>query len=262
MRYELKYLCPNKVLPELRNSLMPFLEYDPYAGSRPEKEYTIRSVYYDSMKMEAYHEKDEGLKIRKKLRVRTYNELNDKSIAFLEIKRKNEQLVSKNRALFRFSDLDEMLETGDIDNYLIKKDAESIKDASRFLYHMNKSFMRPLINIVYEREAFRSKFDSDIRITFDKNIRSSVFRTFVDLFDETRMKEVLFGKFVLEIKFATRFSPALQRVISRFNLNRMAVSKYVVGIEADPALYLHTTSKKLLFNNPLWTDTNYQKEAI
>lgn len=262
MRYELKYLCPIHILPELRNTLMPFLEYDKFADSRPQKEYTIRSVYLDSMKMEAYHEKEDGLKIRKKLRIRTYNELNDNTIAFLEIKRKNEQFISKNRALLRFADVDALLETGDIENYLIREDPESIKDASRFLFHMNKSLMRPLINIVYEREAFFSKFDSELRITFDKNVRSSVFRTFVDLFDESRMKEILFGKFVLELKFQKRFSPSLQKIISRFNLTRMAVSKYVIGINSDPALYLHTTSRKLLFNNPVWTDTNYQKEAI
>jgi len=262
MRYELKYLVPNEKLTELREALMPLLDYDKFAGSRPQKEYTIRSVYYDSIKMEAYHEKDDGLKIRKKLRIRTYNELTDESIAFLEIKRKNEQFISKNRALFRFSDLDELLETGDIENYILKKDPESIGDASRFLFHMNRSFMRPLICIIYEREAFMSKFDSNIRITFDKNVRTSSFRTFVDLFDESRVKEVIRGKFVLELKFSKTFSPALQRIISRFNLTRMAVSKYVIGIEADPAFYLHTTNKRLLFSNPIWTDNNYQKEAI
>lgn len=261
MRYELKYLCPVEILPELRNTLMPFLELDKFSESRPQREYTIRSAYLDSLKMEAYHEKEDGLKIRKKLRIRTYNELSEKSIAFLEIKRKNEQFISKNRALFRFNDLDTLLDTGDIETYLLKKDTESYRDASRFLFHMNKSFMRPIINIVYEREAFFSKFDPGIRITFDKKVRSSVFRTFVDLFDESRMKEILFGKFVLELKFQKRFSPSLQKMISRFNLTRMSVSKYVISIESDPALYLHTTNRKLMFNNPLWMD-NYQKEAI
>lgn len=262
MRYELKYLVPNSQLSELRNALMPFLNYDKFAASRPDNEYTIRSVYYDSMKMDAYNDKEDGLKIRKKLRIRTYNELNDNSVAFLEIKRKNEQYISKNRALFRFADLDELLATGDIEQYILKRDEKSLQDASRFMFHMHKSFMRPLINIIYEREAYFLKFDSDIRITFDKNVRSSTFRTFVDLFDEARTKTIIPGKFVLELKFHKQFTPSVQKILSSFNLTRMAVSKYVIGINADPALYLHTANKKLLFNNPVWDVNNYHKEAI
>lgn len=262
MRYEFKYLVSNSQLNEMRDALIPYLDYDKFAIIRPDKEYTVRSVYFDSLRMEAYFEKLDGYKIRKKLRIRSYNELQNDSVAFLEIKRKDEQLVSKNRALFLFRDLEDLLETGDVENYILKRDCDSIGDANRFLFHMNKSLLKPLVVVTYEREAFLSKFDSDIRITFDKNIRTSVFRTYNDLFDESRMKLVIKDKYVLEVKFNKRFSPILQNVISRFNLTRTAVSKYQSCIDADPAMFLHIASKRLLFNNPVWAEKEYQKEAI
>ena len=95
MRYEFKYLVPFSMLDKLRNALMPYLEYDKFADIRPNKEYVVRSVYFDNPYLDAYYEKLDGIKVRKKLRIRVYNEFSEDSLAFLEIKRKQDQFVFK-----------------------------------------------------------------------------------------------------------------------------------------------------------------------
>ena len=89
-RKEYKYLVPNDLLPDLRRALKPFLSLDDFAMQRDKKEYTVRSIYYDTKTLEFYFEKIEGYKIRKKIRIRGYNQLLGEKVVFLEIKRKYE----------------------------------------------------------------------------------------------------------------------------------------------------------------------------
>ena len=48
---------------------------------------------------------------------------------------------------------------------------DNISDAEKFLYYYVKGSLNPITLVTYEREAFFSKFDKSLRITFDKNIR-------------------------------------------------------------------------------------------
>ena len=87
MRLEYKFLVRKEYLNELRDALLPFLFFDEYAEKEIAKEYTCRSIYYDTSRMDDYYDKLAGIKIRKKLRIRGYNKQNDESVVFLEIKR-------------------------------------------------------------------------------------------------------------------------------------------------------------------------------
>ena len=162
----------------------------------------------------------------------------------------------------RFCNLDNFFLTKSLDDYIIKKEPEAIDDAKRFLYHVYRSFYRPLVIVVYDREAFLSKFDSEIRITFDKNVRSAIFRNYDDLFDDAKLKPAILNHFVLEVKFDRRFSNSLNQVISKFNLTRLAVSKYANCIDADPDLHQFISNKKLIFNNAVWSERTYRQEPI
>ena len=71
MRLEYKYLVPNERLAELRSEFLPFFEVDGYAQ---QNEYTVRSVYYDTVDFDNYYEKMNAIKVRKKLRIRGYDQ--------------------------------------------------------------------------------------------------------------------------------------------------------------------------------------------
>jgi hypothetical protein len=265
MRLEYKFLAPNNKIDELRNAIMPFVFLDEYAEREVNKEYTVRSIYYDTMKLDDYHDKLAGLKIRKKLRIRGYNEPDEESLVFLEIKRKYENHISKNRAPLLYNNLEEILKSSDIERYLLKRknflDAKS--DAAKFFYLCKMKNCSPVVLINYEREAFFSKHDSTLRITFDKNLRSSPLPKISDLYSEERSRYAMPGNFILEVKFFNGFPTWLQKILRRYELKRQAISKYTNCVDTHQELVRFVNKKHLLlpsyFNK---SQINFMKEEV
>ena len=262
LRREYKYLVPNYLLDDLRRDLSPFVEYDKYAINRPEKHYTVRSIYYDTLGLDYYNEKLAGTKVRKKIRIRGYNEPNDSNVVFLEIKRKLENFIDKHRTQVYYRNLEDLFYFGDIDSYIIQKNDDALDNAKRFFFHMNRYLLKPVSLVVYNREAFFSKFDSNIRITLDRNLRCFSLPAFINLYDETILKPALSNHFVFEIKFYLGFSEHFQKIINKYRLTRLAVSKYVICVEADKNLVSKFENKQFAFNNPVWKEQINCKEAI
>ena len=174
MRLEYKFLVKNCDLERLRNKILPFVELDEYVNEESGNEYTVRSIYFDSSNFSYYHEKVDGIKIRKKLRMRGYDKHDANNLCiFLEIKNKYDCFTGKNRAPLLYHNLENLLNSKSIETYTLTNNGykNSIRDAEKFIHHLNRSGLKPTILIVYEREAFFSKFDKSLRITFDKNIR-------------------------------------------------------------------------------------------
>ena len=67
MKYEYKYLVPNEKLDNLRSSTRPFVFNDKYMDLAGGEGYTVRTIYFDTPGYEYFHEKIDGLKIRKKV---------------------------------------------------------------------------------------------------------------------------------------------------------------------------------------------------
>ena len=80
-RNEWKYLISTSEKEMLMLRLKPFLQPDPHAG---EGGYYIRSLYFEDYWNSAYAEKEAGVLMRKKYRIRIYNN-NDK---FIKLERK------------------------------------------------------------------------------------------------------------------------------------------------------------------------------
>jgi hypothetical protein len=248
MRLEYKFLVPTDIINELRNSIRPFVFLDEYADRETNKEYTVHSLYLDTMKLDDYHEKLAGIKIRKKLRIRGYNLPDTDSIVFLEIKRKYGNHISKNRAPLLYSNLEDILKTSDCDKYLLKRKnyLEAKNDACKFFYLSKKKNYSPVILINYQREAYFSKNDSTLRITFDKKLRSKPFPKISDIYLDQQLKYSMPGKFILEIKFFNGFPSWLQTIIRRYDLKREAVSKYTICVDSNNELKRFVDNKQLL----------------
>lgn len=262
LKREYKYLVPNEMIDELRREMEPFLELDKYASICPKKEYTVRSIYYDTQNLDFYYEKLNGIKNRKKLRIRGYNELGIKSIIFLEIKCKFENFTHKYRSMLNYENLSDLLFTGDLQSYIILKGDESIENAGRFLFHLKKKRLKPVSLVTYDREAFLSRFDSNFRITFDKNLRYSSFPSIEKLYWEDILKKAMKKHFILEIKFYRGYSEHLLKIIQQFNLARLSVSKYQICVDAEKYNERSNCNKSSFFSAPLWREPNYCREAI
>lgn len=235
-RFEYKYLVPDENLPDLRKALLPFVEMDAFTNDMS-NDYCVHSIYYDTHSLDFYKEKIAGIRIRKKLRIRGYNEQNEDSLIFLEIKRKDDKLISKNRAPLLFSDIQTLFSCGNIEKYIISGNGNpnAHNDASRFFYHINRHSLFPVINIHYNREAYFYKFDKSVRITFDKNLHSSANPRMFNLFNDASSITSLKGYFILEIKFSDTpngMPQWIKNIIEVFSLHRSSLSKYCICMDA------------------------------
>lgn len=237
LRYERKYLVPVELMSAVRQRLWPFIIPDAYArkNSSGIYEYTVRSIYLDTYDLECYQQKSEGLQFRRKLRIRGYNTLNADSKVILEIKRKIGNRIKKHRSALLFSNLNNLLKSPDLEQYIIQgKREESIDDARRFFFHLKKRQFSPTNLVVYEREAYQGKMDKGVRITFDKNIRSRIFPKMDSLYDDVNLKPLFNDHFVLEIKYFTDQMPVWARsLVQEFKLRNDAISKYTIGYDVS-----------------------------
>lgn len=233
-RLEYKYYIPLQFLDNLRRDMSPYLNYDLYTYNQPQREYTVRSIYLDSNNLLTYHEKQAGIKQRNKYRIRGYNLQTDDSIVFLEIKRKDVEHISKDRAPLLYGDLEKFI--ADRDTSLILTDAGDVTRkktcAQNFLYYYLLHNLKPAVIVAYEREAFECKFGSGLRVTFDKNIRTKKTHYYADLFSEEQMVPSLEKYFVLEVKFHKILPAWLPAVMKKYNVIRDSAPKYSMSIDA------------------------------
>lgn len=234
-RHELKYLVGEDQLPFLRQQIEPFVEVDPHVRGFEGEGYTVRSIYLDTAGLRYYREKKAGIRVRRKLRVRAYNAFTPGDWVFLEIKRKVQDRVSKNRAPLLFESLDALFRSGDVEQHILTDRfyPASIDDAKRFFYHVYKYDLIPVVSTVYEREAFIGRYDPTLRITFDRNLRGRGYPRLTDIYDEGQHRLVKPGSFVIEVKYNTGFPRWLRAVLGRYGLRTQAVSKYCLCAETS-----------------------------
>jgi hypothetical protein len=243
-RIEYKYLVSNELLPRIRSEILPHVLPDLPPGDGASSEYTVRSVYFDTPRFDCYEEKSDGLKMRNKFRVRGYGRDGTKSnVVFLEIKRKCDSFIQKHRASLAPEDLAAFFESRDIDRFIGASGRPREKeDALRFLYHYGRHGLRPTALVVYDREAFKGRFDSSLRVTFDKNVRGVTFPELSSLFDDEGLRSAMPGNFILEVKFFRYALPEWVRsLIARHELPRLALSKYAMCLETagtDPTRWM------------------------
>ncbi len=233
-RQEHKYIIPTYSLDDIRQAIAPYVVADNHRALQKSNIYEIRSIYFDTFELKDYYEKHAGLQMRKKLRVRGYNNLQEDSEVFLEIKWKNNTYISKDRTPVKYADMANLLAGGDLDKYLpYRKDFPNSREkASKFLFYLKRSSRVPMNLVTYTREAYIGKFNHSDRITFDNNIRSMMFPGLGDLYEEQNLATFLDREFVLEFKSENPMPDWFKRVIRKYNLRKQAYSKYVRGIDA------------------------------
>ena len=235
-RIEYKYLLPNALIPKVRAEMLPHVEADLPPGDGMSAEYTVRSAYFDTPRFDCYEEKADGLKMRNKFRVRGYGRGGTKSVVFLEIKRKCDSFIEKHRAPLHHDDLEAFFTSRDVERYITDPSGRVKEDALRFLYHYFRHGLRPTVLVVYDREAFKGKFDPSLRITFDKNVRGTAFPSLHELFDDHRLKVAMPNSCIFEVKFFRYALPSWVRsLIARYELPRLALSKYAICLESAGA---------------------------
>lgn len=223
-RFEFKYHIPRSVCDRMIPEIMNYMAWDEYV--KGEDHYDVHSIYFDSPNFKCYHEKIEGIMFRKKPRLRAYTrEFNENSNLFLELKRKNGEVILKDRALMDFNSAKKFFEDPFSLNNL-----ESINKnfANEFLFQYANYNMKPVVLVSYKRKPFFSKFDKRFRLTFDFDIEVSEVRDF-----DFSKKGVLVDEnlVVMEVKFNGAMPRWFHEIIEKYSLNKDTFSKYCSAID-------------------------------
>lgn len=240
-RLEYKYLAPTAMLDRIRADLLPFVDRDPVDGMQNQGIYTVRSIYYDTPRFHCYGDKLAGLRVRRKYRIRGYNARDERSVVFLEIKKKYADFIDKHRAAVPARDLASLLETRDIDRYVLANGGggQARGDAERFLYNYYRRRLTPAALVVYDREAYFGRYDPSLRITCDLRLRTNLRPGLDSLYDEAGLVAAMTSGFIFEVKFHRNALPAWVRsLISRYRLHRMSLSKYTICMDSQPAAHI------------------------
>ena len=219
-RHEIKIVLTYPQYMELRTRIAGILTPDPHMPG-PEG-YRIQSVYMDTLKQDAYHEKDSGVEHRNKYRIRAYN--GDDSYIVLENKEKIEDRISKSSARISRDDYDAILR-GDFSG-LAQYDDPLCKEVLGL--HLTRG-LRPAVVIEYQREAYVHPL-SMVRITFDSLISAGI--NSLDMFDPNLLTRPMFPQreVVLEVKYGDEYPMYLKQLLQNNGI-KMAVSKFVLGCD-------------------------------
>lgn len=227
-RFEFKYLVREENLDKIRRSISNFVIPDPYAKNAKGGVYQVSSIYFDDYKVFSYFEKLDGIKGRKKFRIRTYeSKISKTSKVYLEIKKRDEVVIFKDRSLVPFDRFVSGLVRRNYNNLLRLGERDV---TSQFIYYLMSKSLKPNVLISYKREAYLDERNHSFRITLDQGLCAKSTRELS--FDRTGLVEILPGFTILEAKF-NRIMPAwFGQVIRAHNLERVSFSKYCFSLEA------------------------------
>ncbi|MFI9822920.1 polyphosphate polymerase domain-containing protein [Streptomyces sp. NPDC052013] len=228
-RFELKYLVPVEEAAEIRDELAERMDRD---LNSPVGGYGVWSLYYDTPQLRFYWEKIEGLKFRRKLRIRHYGNLDgvtDEAPVCVEIKQRVNRVTQKRRITLPYGVARQLCDGREMVEHSAKESA-FIQEVLELVVRLN---LQPTAITGYQREALVGRdADTGLRVTFDRRIRG-------------RDRDFHFGtptpenRFtipphlsVMEIKVNERTPYWITDLAARRNLNLIRVSKYVQSIEA------------------------------
>lgn len=230
-RYEHKYLLDRETYEKVIPIIERHMELDAYNEGR--KPYTIANIYYDTGDDYLIRHSLESPEYKEKLRLRSYGVPDKKSTVFLEIKKKYRGLVNKRRTMLRLDEAYDFVKTGDEPEpreYMNKQVMDEIN------YFLHVYDLKPKVYLAYDRIAYFEKDNPDLRISFDKNIRSR--RYDVHLEDGDYGKKLLGGDmYLMEIKTAKAKPLWLTHMLSELGIKRVKFSKY--GAEFKNMLKKH-----------------------
>ncbi len=216
-RHELKYYLNNNQYTLLRQKISHTVQMD-YNCEKAGGEYLIRSLYFDDAYDSAFRTKLAGADYRDKYRLRIYDLRDD--VIKLECKHKEDSYIKKQSVLLTREECDELL-SGD-HRFLLKK-------PEPFAHVLFGAFatkgLRPKVIVDYKREAYTFPVE-DVRITFDRDIRTGLLSTDIWRADLPTFSVIDDYDMVLEVKFNKYLPSYIRYLLQLKSSQKSAISKY------------------------------------
>lgn len=228
-RYEIKYLVAEHALAELHGELQRRMRTDELQRE-PSR---ITSLYYDTADLRCYWEKIDGLRFRRKLRIRVYGTpetVDDQSTTYVEIKQRVNRVTQKRRVKLTYADArvlcDERRDPG------CPPEAEGL--VAEILVLTQNLDLRPTAITSYFRQGYMGdELDLGLRITIDHRV-SGRERDFYLGSSATNTLIIPPHLTIVEVKANERVPTWFTDLAAKLNLSTVRISKYCAAIDAFP----------------------------
>lgn len=225
-RLELKYVIPSSTRDALIDDLRANVSPDPEGDAGV---YQVTSLYYDTADLACFRAKLEGIKFRRKLRIRQYGMLGNDPNAevMVEIKQRINRTTQKRRIGLPLREA-YLLCRGQLRREWPNQMHASVADEVTFL--ALALLLRPTCVIGYIRQAFiGSRYEPGLRITFDHGLWSSV--ADAGLGGGAARHAILPPDWVvMELKTNRAIPLWVSNLLARNNVALDRVSKYCAGL--------------------------------
>ncbi len=227
-RYELKYVIPLSRCPAIMDDLETRIRPDKYGGR---KGYGLTSLYYDSPDYDFFWAKVEGLKFRRKVRLRIYpgEDITKVTKGLVEIKQRTNTTVQKRRLVLPLRDAESLcLGTFDID--AANLDAMDTSVANEVTYLAQAMNLRPSAITAYWRKAFEGDDENiGLRVTFDTMVAARMHDLEVTSAAQNRLILPV-DWCIMEVKANETIPDWIISLLARHDCQLQKVSKYCAGV--------------------------------
>lgn len=214
-RVEDKYSCSTNELFLLQSRIGTALQAD--SNQYSQDGYSIISIYFDDLYDTHLQDTIDGNSHREKYRIRIYN--NSFDTIKLEVKYKQYNRILKKSKSISYADMQLLLSGNPI------ACNSSLDDpATLFNIAIKESGLRPKVIVAYERKAY--VFPSgNVRITFDRNIRSS---NSIEHFGNPNLTYDIPEErnSILEVKYNEFLPGFIAQLLELGNMQQTSYSKY------------------------------------
>lgn len=212
-RYEKKYFLTPLQKMLLLDGMRSYIKEDDYG------KYTVCNIYYDTPDWRLIRESVEKPVYKEKLRVRSYGVPECQGKVFAELKKKYKGVVYKRRITCGANEANDILTE--------KKSLACFGQIGNEIeWFRNFYCPEPKMFIGYDRIAFSGTEDSELRITFDTNMRWRTYDTDLLLGDAGEPILPEQDKILMEIKIPGVCPLWLSRLLSETGVFPCSFSKY------------------------------------
>lgn len=211
-RYEKKYRITREQYQHLLSRMITGLIPEPYG------KHTICNVYFDTEDFQMIRNSLAKPVYKEKLRLRSYGTPGNEDMVYLELKKKFDGVVYKRRVMMTYIDAKKYL----YDGIRPPADSQILREID---YALKFYQAHPAVYLAYERIAFSGRENSDLRITFDMNIRA---RQHAAELGKGSYGTVLLdkGSLLMEVKIPGAMPVWMSRLFSELQIYPISFSKY------------------------------------
>ncbi len=224
-RFEIKYMLSYEQRKMMEEAMKDRMTPDPHGKS------TICNIYYDTPDFKLIRHSQEKPIYKEKLRVRSYGPVHSTDDVFVELKKKYKGIVYKRRIELSENIAMAYLGNGTVSELWLPevRDKQIAKEIDYF-----KSFYKglaPRVYLNYDRCAYFSKEDPNLRVTFDRNIQWRDYD--LSLTSKPGGTNLLKrGYSLMEIKTAGGLPMWMVEVLNKGNMRKASFSKYGKAYES------------------------------